>query len=500
MKADLRLLLLPVLIWCAGLNALMPDSDFIPEIYSKSSSSLLSGNPNYSPDFFQDSPPGLSHPFSSLDTFQNSLKEAFSWGEPHSNLISYRHTPSAFKADVQFLAGYEHNFIEDQDYDFLYKGWQLQAAAGEKLRLFTHWYNGSYFGDLDAAETDCLADGYLKRFGKRIQLDNLNGYLSYGTQNYSLALGRGRFQISPAISSSIILSDRVNDYSYLLAEGRAGAFKLSMLHGGLMADSTYSIYENGLLDSRNYPEKYIALHQLSYTPNPHWKLYLGESVVYGNRALDLNYLLPNSFWRAVEHNLWDRDNVLIYAGLTHRPKPSLLLYATAALDEFSYGRFFSNWWGNKYALQGGVSLSSPANESTLELTAIRPYTYGHFQNHTMYSHDGRSLGYEQGANLFNLSLENSLKLRDYLDWTALLSFTYQGSEGADWRLNYHEVFAEQIDDAQVKWFAGDLSRIYGVTNTLRFSLFAHHKILVGHRSIYDDEWDHRAFCAWQFIY
>ncbi|MDD4099570.1 MAG: hypothetical protein PHT47_00590, partial [Candidatus Cloacimonetes bacterium] len=70
MKADLRLLLLPVLIWCAGLNALMPDSDFIPEIYSKSSSSLLSGNPNYSPDFFQDSPPGLSHPFSSLDTFQ----------------------------------------------------------------------------------------------------------------------------------------------------------------------------------------------------------------------------------------------------------------------------------------------------------------------------------------------------------------------------------------------------------------------------------------------
>lgn len=489
-----------LLLWTSSLPALMPESAFKTPIHSSMHSSLLAENPLYESYGFPAQNEGLSHPFASPDAFLDNLQAAFRTGQPDRSLLSYRHQASAFKADVTFVAGYEHSFIEDQDYRFWYKGWNLIAKAGNKLELSTRWYNGAYFGNLDAAETDDLIDGYYKRFEKRIQLDNLNGYIAYNSDNYSLALGRGRFQIAPSISGSIILSDKVNDYGYLLAEGKAGAFSLSFLHGSLMADSTYSVFDNDLLDSRNYPDKFLALHQLNYRPNQKWNLYLGESVVYGNRSIDLGYVLPNSFWRAVEHNLWDRDNVLIYTGLEHRLNTQFTLYGQLALDEFSYSKIFSNWWGNKYALQGGIDHRRPGSSSTLELTAVRPYTYAHFQNHTMYSHDGRPLGYSHGSNVLNLSFENLCYLRDILNWNMQLAFSYQGSEGSDWRVNYHDVFAGVIDDAEVKWFAGEITREYTIANSITVLLFAHHKLLLGHQSKYIEDWQHRLFAAWQFIY
>lgn len=497
-SAILRLLVLSLILSTAPLAALMQDSAFLPQIRSMKRSSLLSQNPNYQVPNCPLRDEGLSHPFRSVDNFLDHLKSAIAIDDQNFNLISYRHAESRFQADFSILAGYEHKLDDDRDYGFLYKGWDITAGVGERLSFSSLWYNGAYYGDLDAVETDELIDGYYKRFAKHIQLDNMSGAISYDTERYSLALGRGRFQIGPSISGSIILSDRVNDYGYFLAEGRAGAFSLSFLHGSLIADSTYSVYDNSALDTRNYPDKFIALHQLNYRPNPMWNLYLGESVVYGNRGIDLNYLLPNSFWRAVEHNLWDRDNVLIYAGAEHKLSNPITLYGQVAIDEFSYGKLFSNWWGNKYALQGGIDYKRIFDSTTLELTAVRPYTYTHFQNHTMYSHDGRPLGYELGSNVLNLSFEHYRVLREWLEWTLHLSYSYRGSEGRDWRENYHDVFAGQIDDAEVKWFAGDISRDYTLSNSITIGIYSHHKLLLGHRSQYIDDWQHRLFAAWQF--
>jgi len=493
-----HVLLIVILCSCGLLSALMPQSVFTPSIHSMMHSSLLSQNPNYISQPELTRAEGLSHPFKSPEVFVDHLTTALGLADHDLNLLSYRHQSSAFEADISVIAGYEHNFTDDTDYRFWYKGWDFFARAGERLSMYSLWYNGAYYGDLDAAESDELIDGYFKRFNRRIQLDNMNGYIQYETDSYSLALGRGRFQIAPSISGSIILSDNVNDYGYFLAEGRAGAFSLSFLHGSLKADSTYSIYDNNILNNRNYPDKFIALHQLNYRPNPNWDFYVGESVVYGNRSIDLGYLLPNSFWRAVEHNLWDRDNVLIYAGLQHRCARNITLYAQLALDEFSYSKIFSNWWGNKYALQGGIDHRHKAGSITLELSAVRPYTYAHFQNHSMYSHDGQPLGYRHGSNVLNLSLQNHLQIMPCLEWNMQAGFSYRGSEGTSWQDNYHEIFEGVIDEAEVQWFAGEINREYSISNSLNIPLTRNHTLLAGHQGKYMDEWQHRVFAAWQF--
>lgn len=480
------------------LAAQLNGSAFQNRLHSQVRHSLLDANPNLSQHQYPFRAQGLTHPLESTAAFKAALKDAFLPGNPRHNLLSYR-APS-LTADFSFLAGYEADYTKNGDYGFLYKGWRLNAKAGKHLRLDTFWYNGAFYQDLDAAETDALIDGYYKRFDDHIQLDNLNGEIGFYHDYGTIAIGRGRFQVGNTISGSIILNDQVNDYGYILAEGQVGAFRLSMLHGSLMADSTYSVYNNDYVDNRNYPQKYIALHQLSFFPSPKTELFAGETIVYGNRSLDLNYLLPNSFWRAVEHNLWDRDNVMIYAGFNHFWPKGTLLYAQFVLDEFSYSKIFSSWWGNKYAIQGGISLPTPYALLSLEATAVRPYTYAHFTNHTMYSHDKRGLGYPQGSNVLDLSFEANIPFKELFFWDTQLSYRKRGSKGNSWQENYHDTFAGEIDEATAHWFEGDSSNEYQIKSSLKMQLLAHHSFLMGIDSLKSPDWKHHVFAAWQFAF
>jgi len=474
------------------------DSTFQPSIYSKVRHSLLNENPSLYRHEFSSADDGLQHPFRSLSTVGSALREAFDSGEPQSNLLSYRYGP--FAADFKIIAGYEASFKDPGDYGFLYKGWRVNANYMDALHLNTYWYNGAFFGDLDAAENDPLIDGYYKHHNNRIQLDNLSGEFGYYKDHYNLALGRGRFQIGNNISGSIILNDQVNDYAYLKAEATLGSFRFSFLHGSLMADSTFSIYDNAQIDAKNYPDKFIALHQISFFPWENTELFAGETVVYGNRGMDLNYLMPNSFWRSVEHDLWDRDNVLIYGGINQLLPRGILLYAQMALDEFSYGKILSSWWGNKYALQGGISLPVQNARFGLEASAVRPYTYAHFMNHTMYSHDRRPLGYPQGSNVLDLSFEANIPFKPYFCFDTQLSWRRRGSLGNSWQDNYHDLFAGQINDASAYWFDGETSEEYQIRSSLMIPILAHHQFLLGHDSLKQASWQHRLIAAWQFIF
>lgn len=477
-------------------SAQMMDSAFQNRMHSRLRHSLLDENPSLYNHDYLDKQEGLSYPLRSFALFKGALGEAFLPGTPKQNFISYRH--GALSADLNILAGFEADFVDDESYSYLYKGWRLSARVGENLRMQTHWYSGIFQGDLDAAQQDPLIDGYYKRLQNQIQLDNLTGEIGYYHDLGTLAFGRGRFQGCNTISGSIILSDKVNDYGYFLAEGQIGAFRLSMLHASLMADSTYSIYESPQVNVLNYPQKYIALHQLSFYPTDKTELFAGETVVYGNRSLDLNYLLPNSFWRAVEHDIGDRDNVMIYAGINQKLPHNLLFYAQFALDEFSYSKIFSSWWGNKYAIQGGLNIPTDFASFTVEATAVRPFTYGHFMNHTMYSHYGRSLGYAQGSNVLDLSLEANVPWRKVLEWDTQLSWRKRGTKGNDWRENYHETFAGIIEDGTAHWFEGEVSHEYQIKSSLNILFMAHHRFLMGLDSLKKDDWAHRVFAAWQF--
>ncbi|MDP2172664.1 MAG: hypothetical protein Q8J62_02705, partial [Candidatus Cloacimonadaceae bacterium] len=415
---------------------LAPDSAFNPVVRSRVTSGFLIDNDSYYDVELGDMPAGLDHPFSGIGKFGNAVIDFFRIGEPRQHMLDYAFADTiiAFKSRLNVIAGYDHRIEEEDSYGFWYKGFRFNSKLGESFRLRALWWNGGFYGDLDAAADAPLIDGWHTHKKNTIQMDNLNADISFRNRYLTAALGRGKFRVGDNISGSIILNDHANDFGYLLSEGKIGAFTLSFMHGSLMADST----RNVKLADESFSDKYIAIHQISYRHKDLWQIFGGESIIYGNRSIDVNYLLPHTFWRVTEHNQGDRDNVMIYAGATYDPHRNARIYLTAALDELRYAELFGNWWGNKWAVQSGVALDLPAlsftenlpPRLTLELTAVRPWTYTHYMNHTMYSHDGRPLGYPKGSNLMDISLEANLPVASFLYLDSIVSYTKQGSYGS----------------------------------------------------------------------
>ena len=505
-----RICLTILLLFCSFLPALslIPNSAFAPEIQEGLKPSLLSYPQRAKEDSISIYSNGLCLPFVSCSSFGDAFLDIFRLGNANYSLLSYQSPDDKLRGELNFIAGLEP-VKKDESYSFLYRGWLLKSQYGNHIEMNTKWWNGTFQGNQEAAKNSWLVDGYYNTTDEKLNIDNLSGDISYNAKNLTLALGRGKFPVGNSISGNIILNDKVNDYGYILAEGKTGIFSISFLHASLMADSTYNIYDEHFYNNKNYPDKYLALHQFGFHPYSNLHFFLGEEIIYGNRSPEINYFLPNAFWRAIEHNLWDRDNVMIYAGGSYRPVQPLFLYAQVLIDEFSSSKLFSDWWGNKYALQGGMRWNmpfalpeSPSADLTTELTAVRPFTYTHYLNHTMFSTDGRPLGYPKGSNLVDVSCLLRLPYKDILFWQGGVSYCKQGSFGSDWSRNYHIDFptAEAMDNGTATWFQGTKTETITLKSNILIDIFAHHRFLLGWETSHIDNWQKTFYSAWQFIY
>ncbi|HOH47079.1 MAG TPA: hypothetical protein PLX59_04510 [Candidatus Cloacimonadota bacterium] len=483
--------------------ALLPDSSFNPKVQSHVPLNLLEEEPEPFDAIPEADSTRLTPPFHNWNSFKDLLVEVFRLQPARKSFLRYSYiTPKLrYHGDFGLRAGLDYNSNQDDNFLFMYKGWDYAGKLNERLFLDSAWWSGEFFGEQALAAEDELVDSWHSIHDGRISLDNVTGAISYRDEALNLSVGRSRFTIGNNISGSIILSDEVNDYGYFLAEGKLGSFRFSLLNARLMADSTYSVYADPSLNSKNYPDKYLALHQVSWQIVPPLEFYAGESIVYGNRNWDINYLLPLHFWRAIEHNLSDRDNVLIYAGANLQINPDWLLYGQLALDEFSYGKILTNWWGNKYAIKLGGSgklLELPGGDSRLglELTLVRPWTYTHYWNHNMYSTGRRPLGYAKGSNLMDVTAELCLPILPHLELNTALSYTKQGSFGSSWNQNYMDEFAGNTEDATAEWFQGDIEEEWSLASSLKVDLLAHHSLLAGIQ-VADDT---RFNLSWQIRY
>ncbi len=505
-----KICVIVLLLWCSLLPAMrfIPNSAFNPEVQNSLKPSLLSYPQSAKDDSISTYGNGLHIPLVPIPRFTDAIMDFFRLGKANHSLMSYQSNDRKFKADLNVTAGLEPE-KKDDICSFLYGGIYLESQYGEHFELNTNWWNGIFLGDQKTAETSWLVDGYYNYSNNKLNIDNLSGDISYNANNLTLALGRGKFPVGNAISGSIILNDEVNDYGYILAEARSGLFSISFMHASLMADSTYNIYNNPYYNSKNYPDKYLALHQFGFQPYSILNFFLGEEIIYGNRSLDINYFLPVAFWRAIEHNLWDRDNVMIYAGGSYRPIQSLFFYTQVLIDEFSFSELGSDWWGNKYALQGGVKWKtpfalpeSPFADITTELTAIRPFTYTHYLNHTMFSTDGKPLGYPKGSNIADFSCLLRLPYRNILLWQGSVSYSKQGSFGSDWSEDYHNAFpdSEAMDNGTASWFQGTKTNTITLKSNVLIDVFAHHRLLFGWEGCHNDDWQNTLYSAWQLIF
>jgi len=392
---------------------------------------------------------------------------------PHSSYLPPPNIPIRSMLKFNLMVGADHFSGEDGSYSFLYYGARISGYLRQRLFFYGSWWAGHFTGDMDEAQNSPLVDSWHQYSDdmKQLYLDNIKGRLTYlGPGNFwSVSLGRGNYQLGSNIGGSVILNDACNDYGYFSAKFIFDKFYLTTLQGALIPDSTGS--------AKSFPDKYIAIQKFGWTPSRNFELFVGEEVIYANRGLDLNYLLPHTFWRAVEHNLGDRDNALAFLGLNWRPVHNDLIYLNFSLDELKQSEMFGNWWGNKYAIQVGNSYSfSPKNDGviSLEFTAVRPWHYTHYILENKFSHYDISLGFPAGSNLIQYAAECNYEFRNIVNVNLHASYTRQGSVGNNFSINYNTRPSDKAD-----WLEGDIDDTFTFTPILTWKIFAHHHLKTG---------------------
>ncbi len=307
---------------------------------------------------------------------------------------------------------------DNEDQNFTYNNTRalvFQGGLGKNLNFYTVFY-----------ESQGSFAGYFNRFARSIRPDGGNpaivpgrgvakesrsgdfdypiatGYLSFRpSSHFNIQLGHGKQFIGDGYRS-LLLSDNASPYPFVKLNTTFWKFKYTNTFMSLR-DVRPEVTADG-----SFRTKYMANHYLSFNVSKRLNLGFFETVIWENendRRVDLNYLNPVIFYRAIEFSTGSRGgNALI--GLTAKYKFSdhFNAYAQVIIDEFSVdaikGRNKS--YKNKQGVQLGVKYYNAFNVKNLQLqlefNQVRPYVYSNNEITLNYGHNNQSMAHLWGAN------------------------------------------------------------------------------------------------------
>ncbi len=453
-----------------------------PAVTSQTHQYLLdaSGNEN---DYFTSILAGTRDhvALSSVQAFKESWMRLF---RPDDSSAFYRQrsTTKGQTWDLRFqlFTGYEYVRPDGEDaFSLPYYGGTIAGRIGTQLSFFADMWKGHYSNNVTYAFNNSPLIKSWVQFNDdhtQVYVDKVRARMQYDTAVGRFAVGRGTYQIGSNIGGSIILSDAQNDYGYLSANWEIGQLSVSFLHATLIPDSTTTSQE------KDYADKYLATHILDWHPSNRFHAFFGEHVVYGNRSLDASYLLPHTIMRITEHNLNDRDNVLMFAGTELAYGTGNTFYFNASMDEFSSSELGTDSWKNKFALQLGNAIYLGKMRFCTEFTAVRPWMYTHRFLVSKFSHNGHPLGFPDGSNLIQYAGELNLPLPYRSTLNIHGAYTRQGSLGNSFTINY-----ESRPSDSAPWLAGTITDISDVVANLAVRTLAHHLLSLGYHYRYSTD-------------
>ncbi|MCD4651470.1 MAG: hypothetical protein K8S56_06765 [Candidatus Cloacimonetes bacterium] len=441
-------------------------------------------------------------PLDSRKIFVHSLRNYFTARQDSSMFLCYQPLSGFGELQVRILGGTEYmtgdTSEKEQSTSFVYYGGEVRMDCSSNFYLYARWWGGHHNEYLDYAEANSLhLDSFYKRRDTSINIDNIEGYAAWHNRLLgTVSLGRGKWTVGNSISGNVILNDACNEYGYFAWKYNLGSLTLGMLNAVLIADSTNTDYSY-----KNYEEKGLALHRIGWHFSSTNEIFVGEEIIYNGRILDPSYLMPHAFLRIAEHNLRDRDNVLIFAGWQVELKQHWLSYGNIAFDELKKSELFGNWWGNKWAVQTGFGFHTSMMGDDFriigEFTAIRPWLYTHKALPNKFSHDGMPLGYPKGSNLIDYTLEVNVPLGLGFILNSQGSYTRQGSVGNHFSINY-----ETRPSENARWLDGEITDTARARIMLDWRMLAHHTVKLGlqHVEIIDGESNTNLYLGWHTEY
>lgn len=291
---------------------------------------------------------------------------------------------------------------ENHQKQFFSDRYLFRGALGKSLTF--HTYFASFMQKYNSAFTEPyeeeVGNWNMTQPSGMVTYDMLQSSIVYHNPYFNLGLYRQPVSWGASGINNLILSKSAPLYSYIGFNTQYRGIKLTFMHGSLMNDSTG--YRNISMAERSR-SKYIAAHRIDI---PFFKgstiIGFSEMVIYGDRNMEVSYLMPFGFYWPAGHALEDRDNMLMAMDFKTTFIRNVTFYGSVLIDEMRFGELGKHWWANKHALQAGVrlapTLASIPIDVQMEFTAVRPWLYTHKTLTTDYTQNGICLGFPYGAN------------------------------------------------------------------------------------------------------
>lgn len=307
----------------------------------------------------------------------------------------------------------------DSDFDYTYNNTRLavvQGGLGKKLNFHAVVYEsqGRFANYFNRYAESIAADGggnpaVIPGFGIAKEFNETaydyplaTGYLSYSpNEMFNVQLGHAKNFIGDGYRS-LFLSDVSSPSPF---------FKINTTFWKLKYTNTWmslrDVRQEATIDGA-FTTKYMATHYLSYNITKRLNIGLFESVLWdnsNNRGIDVNYLNPIIFYRAIEFSTGPRSgNALIGLSAKYKFSDYFQMYGQWIIDEFSTSDVFGGEksWKNKLGYQLGFKYFRPFGIENLYLQAeynqVRPYTYSHNTIVLNYGHNNQPMAHLWGAN------------------------------------------------------------------------------------------------------
>jgi len=288
------------------------------------------------------------------------------------------------------------------------RGFQIEGEVGQKFAF------SSSFRETQALFLPFISDygnqtfvlpgqGRWKHFkgGPALDVGQASGILLYkANKTFTFQFGHGKNFFGDGYRS-LLLSDNAFNYPFLKVETNFWNIK----YVNLIAQFNHMGFTSA--GDRLFDKKWMAAQYLSWNITKRINLSLYEAVTWRalpTRNFDINYVNPVAFLRPVEFQNGSKDAVLI--GMTGKWKimNNLSLYGQLIIDDLRISEFKdgTNWWGNKYGIQGGIKTFDLFKVKGLSFQAeynmVRPYTYSHSDSITAYTQLNEALAHPLGAN------------------------------------------------------------------------------------------------------
>lgn len=286
--------------------------------------------------------------------------------------------------------------------------------------------------------------GNAEDYGQKTYFDQTDAYLIMqplhspeGEVHLSVMVGKQSVSFGPGYRGQLVLSSPTESYPLIQFRLDWGRLHMTSFTGILksdLVDSTHT-YPVGNHTRTIYRKKYIAAHRFEFDLHRRFQIGIEETVIYGDRDLDIAYLTPIMFYRSYEHYLDNPDNIAIGIDFSWNFRNHWLLYGEFLIDDWYLEKITSDWWGNKLAYLGGIYWVNPLgindHDLRFEFVQIEPWVYTHIYPINKYTHYNEMLGHEFGPSVRAFFLQN----QHDLSWRWRVATTFEwiqaGEDGGD---------------------------------------------------------------------